>query len=320
MARFVQLTTHNLLGALNLVLVVLCAYVAARVVHNIRRSDPGQINPPIARPVFQSMQPPRSFAYYQPILDRNLFKSNLEDKKADEGEVPDVVEESPLQAKLIATVVTRDESKSSATIEDQTNQKREIYHLKETVMNEAQVVKIERERVIVLRNGKHESLSLYEPVAPGATPGSPGARSAANPYNQIGQAMQPGITAPQGGLRGLQPQVRTMPGVGAQRPRVAELNAVTKFNSQNSDFRVMPHFQQGRIDGFRVFSLSTSSKWAQAGLRNGDVVRSVNDMPLSSVQQFYEAIQRTKDAGAGDIRVEIQRGTNRQVITYRGES
>lgn len=79
----------------------------------------------------------------------------------------------------------------------------------------------------------------------------------------------------------------------------------------------MPHFQSGRIDGLRVFGLSASSKWSQAGLRNGDVVTSVNGQPLGGVQQLYQALQ---SSGAGQVRIDVERGGNRTTIIYQGES
>ena len=301
MARLFQVTTSNLLWALNLILVIVCAYVAARVVHNLRRPEAVQVPAASASaPNFQVSSPPRVFAHYQPILDRNLFKANLVEKvEPPPEEVPEKIEESPLQAKLIATVVSGDEAKSSATIEDQTTRTRDIYHLKGMLMNEAQVVKIERERVVVLRGGAHEALSLYEDknAAKGAVPGM------IPPFGGLGLGIQPGITAPPGGLRGFAPPTNPS--------RMAELTAARKFNTSNQDFRVMPHFQSGRIDGLRVIGLAITSKWSQAGLRNGDVVRSINGRPLSGVAQFYQSLQ-----GGGRLTIEIERGKGRTIITY----
>ena len=317
MARLLQVTTANLFGALNLILVIFCAYVAARVVHNLRRPELSQA--PVAAssgPILQVSSPPRVFAYYQPILDRNLFKSTLVEKTEQKPEeVPDIVEESPLQAKLIATVVFADEKRTSATIQDETSRTSDIYHLKDMVMNEAQIVKIERERVIVLRNGVHEALSLYEDQI--AT-SSPGTAPGVGPMGGFGQSIRSGITAPAGGLRSFAPAPAQPPGPTNQpAQRIVEMNALSKLNSANRDFRVMPHFQAGRIDGLRVFGLSTTSKWSQAGLRNGDVVRSVNGRPLAGVQQFYQAVQ---GSGAGPITVDVQRGPERMTFTYQGES
>jgi len=309
MARLFQVTSSNLLGALNLILVIVCAYVAAQVVHNLKRPEAAQA--PVASasaPNFQVSSPPRVFAHYQPILDRNLFKANLVEKvEPPPEEVPEKIEESPLQAKLIATVVSGDEAKSSATIEDQTTRTRDIYHLKGMLMNEAQVVKIARERVIVLRGGVHEALSLYEDknAAKGAVP------RMIPPFFGLRPGIQPGITAPPGGLRGFAPPAQMPPGSSS---RMGALNALRRFNASNQDFRVMPHFQSGRIDGLRVIGLATTSKWSQAGLRNGDIVRSINGRPLSGVAQFYQSLQ-----GGGRTTIEIERGKERTTVTYQGE-
>jgi type II secretion system protein C len=293
MGRLIQLTTSNLLGALNLVLVIVCAYAAARIVHNIRRPDPALVAAPVAtRPALARAPQARSFGDYQPILDRNLFKSTLVDKDAakQDTEVPDVVEESPLQAKLIATVVSGHEAKSSATIEDLTAHDRSIYHVKDTLMNEAEIVRIERERVVVRRGGKYEALSLYDQE------GNPAATSMSTskvPFlSNFGQ-----------------PTVRPMPG---------GFNTIANFNAQNQQFRVMPYFQAGRINGFRVFALAPGSKWAQAGLRNGDIVRAINGREISNVQEAYKIL--TQLEGAAGVRVDVERGHKRQTITYGGES
>jgi general secretion pathway protein C len=293
MGRLIQLTTSNLLGALNLVLVIVCAYVAARVVHNIRRPNPALAAAPVAtRPALARAPQARSFSDYQPILDRNLFKSTLVDKEAvkKDTEVPDVVEESPLQAKLIATVVSGRKAKSSATIEDLTVHDRSIYHVKDTLMNEAEIVRIERERVVVRRGGKYEALSLYDQEG---KPGAPGAPASKVPF--LSNFGRPGV-----------------------RPMPSGLNTIANFNAQNQQFRVMPSFQAGRINGFRVFALAPGSKWAQAGLRNGDIVRAINGREISSVQQAYEILGQLK--GVAGARIEVERGNQRQTITYGGES
>jgi general secretion pathway protein C len=293
MGRLIQLTTSNLLGALNLVLVIVCAYVAARIVHNIRRPDPVLVAAPVAtRPAVAWVPQARSFSDYQPILDRNLFKSTLVDKDAakKDSEVPDVVEESPLQAKLIATVVSDHKDKSSATIEDLTAHDRSIYHVKDTLMNEAEIVRIERERVVVRRGGKYEALYLYNQEG---KPGTPSAPASMPPF-----------------LNNLQqPAVRPMPG---------GFNTIANFNAQNQQFRVMPYFQAGRINGFRVFALAPGSKWAQAGLRNGDIVRAINGQEISSIQQAYQILGQLKQEAG--VRIDVERGNKRETITYGGES
>ncbi len=292
MGRLIQLTTSNLLGALNLVLVILCAYAAARIVHNFRRPNPALVaTPAVAMPALAWAPQARSFSDYQPILDRNLFKSTLVDKNAaeKESEVPDVVEESPLQAKLIATVVSGDETGSSATIEDLTAHDRSIYHVKDTLMNEAEIVRIERERVIVRRGGKYEALSLYDQNGSLAATSAP---ATTVPFlNNFGQPVR---ATPKG------------------------FNEVANFNAQNQEFRVMPHFEAGRINGFRVFALAPGSAWSKSGLRNGDVVRSINGQEISSVQQAYEILSQLK--GTAGLRIDVDRGRRRQTITYGGES
>jgi general secretion pathway protein C len=301
MDRLFQLTTKNLIGALNLLLVILCAYVAAQVVHNIRRPLPaavagGRPVPTVANPV----APPRTFKAYQPILERNLFKSTLREEPKAEEEAPEEIEESPIQARLVATIVSADENKSTATIEDLSTRETGIYHTNDPLMEEAKVVRIERERVVVLRRGKHEKLSLYdeEGEVSGGTP-APGAPM----LNNLGQPVRPG-SAPRGTIR--------------ERSARGAMQSISNFNTKNKDFRVMPRFAGGQVSGFRVFALSSESAWAKSGLRNGDVVRSINGKEVSNVNQLYDFLSELEKSGS--ISVDVERGNEQQTIQYGGES
>jgi general secretion pathway protein C len=312
MDRLIQLTTKNLVGALNLLLVIFCAYVAAQVVHNIRR--PAPVPAAAARPA-PKVPPPvtaaRTFKAYQPILDRNLFKSTLkEEAKPAPAEVPEEIEESQLKARLVATIVSADETKSTATIEDLSTREKAIYHTNDPFMKAAKVVRIERERVVVLRNGKHEKLSLYDEegnIAGGgrAAPGAP-------VLNSLGQRVRPGAVAPQS--RGREIQSRE----ARQRAGRGSLQGLSDFNTKNKEFRVMPRFNQGKISGFRVFALSSTSTWAKSGLRNGDVVRSIGGRNVSNVNQLYDFLSELEESGP--ISVGVERGGQQQTITYAGGS
>lgn len=305
MDRLFQLTTRNLLGALNLTLVVLCAWAASEIVHDLRQSAPVLTAvTAAAQPVRPPATPPRTFDAYKPILDRNLFKSALAEAPPPvvEAEVPEEVEESPLQAKLIATVVALDEKKSSATIEDLTRRERDVYRVDDDLMNEARIIRIERERVIVLRKGAHEKLSLYD------EDGNAPARPAATPAPSI----RGRVTAPSGLLKGLSPRPSRSGAAGSV------MTAVSEFNTGKGDFRVMPNFRQGHIKGFRIFAVTPDSNWAKSGLRNGDVIESINGREVTSTSDLSELLAELEKTDS--VRLEIKRGGKQQRINYGGDS
>ena len=305
MDRLFQLTTRNLLGALNLVLVILCAWAAAHIVHDLRRPAPALTAvTAAAQPVRPPATPPRTFGAYKPILDRNLFKSALAEAPPPVvvAEVPEVVEESPLQAKLIATVVALDDKKSSATIEDLTRRERDVYRVDDDLMNEARITRIERERVIVLRKGAHEKLSLYDEE--GDTPATRTATPA--------PAIRGRVAAPGGLLKGLSPRV---PKGGAGG---GVMTAVSEFNTKKGDFRVMPNFRQGHIKGFRIFAVTPDSNWAKSGLRNGDVIESINGREVTSTNALADLLAELKKTDS--VRLDILRGGKQQKINYGGDS
>ncbi len=301
MNRLFQLTTKNLLGVLNLVLVILCAWAAAHIVHDLRRPAPALTAVTATeQPVKLPATPPRTFNAYKPILDRNLFKSALAEPPPPvvEVEVPEEVEESPLQAKLFATIVSLDEKKSSATIEDLIRREREVYRVDDDLMNEAKIIRIERERVIVLRKGAHEKLSLYDEDG-----NAPAIRAATPAPSTRGRA-----AAPSGLLKGVSP---TSAKSGA-------MTAVSKFNTNKGDFRVMPNFRQGHIKGFRIFAVSPDSNWAKSGLRNGDVIESINGREVTRTSDLPGLLAELEKTGS--VLLEIKRGGKQQRINYRGDS
>lgn len=303
MDRLFQLTTKNLLGVLNLVLVVLCAYAAALIVHDLRRPAPElKAAAATGQALRAPASPPKTFNAYKPILDRNLFKSALQEVTAPpaEAEVPEEVEESPLQAKLIATIATHDQKKSTATIEDLTSREREVYRVDDTLMKEARIVRIERKRVIVLRNGAHEKLSLYEEDE---QKDRSVRRSRRGPAGSI--------KAPGGLLRGVSPpSPRGAAATGA-------MNAVSQFNARRGEFRVMPNFNHGRVEGFRIFAVTPGSSWAKSGLRNGDIIRSINGRKIEGTNNVAELLSELGESDS--LRLDIKRGDRKQQIRYGGD-
>jgi len=49
--------------------------------------------------------------------------------------------------------------------------------------------------------------------------------------------------------------------------------------------RIVPHISGGRVIGFKLYGIRTGGLMGQLGLKNGDVVRSVNGQPLTSPHQ-----------------------------------
>jgi len=70
--------------------------------------------------------------------------------------------------------------------------------------------------------------------------------------------------------------------------------------------RVVPEIRDGRARGFRLYSLRPDDPWWRLGLRNGDVLISINEMEITSPIEALEVYQRLKFATELVVRFERQ--------------
>lgn len=78
--------------------------------------------------------------------------------------------------------------------------------------------------------------------------------------------------------------------------------------------RIVPAFRDGQGVGLKLFNIQPDSMYAKAGLRNGDVVMSLNGMPLSPAQKALETYEKVKTAPKIDA--EVERDGKRLHLTY----
>ncbi len=77
---------------------------------------------------------------------------------------------------------------------------------------------------------------------------------------------------------------------------------------------VEPSFAKGRFQGFRIVELRPGSFWQRVDLRPGDVVLSVNGMPIERDKQAYDAFQTLRTAS--ELRVDYLRDGQPRSLVY----
>lgn len=78
--------------------------------------------------------------------------------------------------------------------------------------------------------------------------------------------------------------------------------------------RVRPHSRGGEITGFRLSRIRGSSIWSKLGLRNGDVVHSINGIEITSADRALSAY--TKLRSTDHLTVTISRSGNKQALDF----
>ena len=70
-----------------------------------------------------------------------------------------------------------------------------------------------------------------------------------------------------------------------------------------TEARVVPNFQDGQATGFKLFSIRPDSLFASCGIRNGDVINTVNGMAINSPDMALTAYAKLKDAERIDLAI-----------------
>lgn len=202
---------------------------------------------------------------------------------------------SELRYYLIGTVVGRPKD-SYAVINIPEERQHKLFHLGDQV-GAATIVKIERNRIVIDNNGRLEVLEVdFEKKVKGRR----------NPKRSL--------------KRGTTRQSKAAKGVKKisankfilDREEVENLSGdVTQFMTQ---VRIVPNRVDGKPSGYKLFNIKKGSIIESVGLRNGDVIKSINGMSINKPEEAFMAYQQVKDGGAFNI--ELQRRGRTQTLQY----
>ena len=200
----------------------------------------------------------------------------------------------PLRLKLIGAVCG-DPDVSRAVIEDLSTHKQGIYRIGD-VVQQARITRIESDRVLLARAGKTEVLRLRTTVG-GEAPRarySPRVRGGPGGARSVVQALAPGS---------FQVSRRML------RSRMGGMSAIlraTKFT---------PHVVDGKVKGLRVSGVDKIPGAGLIGIRDGDVIESVNGHTLNSLPKAYQVFQKARRQSF--VNVGLLRGEQRRTLSFR---
>jgi len=252
--------------------------------------------------VSTEVQPPGAAV----ILQRNLFGSKIlgtssasaEKTEADLDDLP----ESTLPLKLLGTVVQVNGKRSFAIIHNTTSREQNIYFVDDEVVNGATLTSVTRNKVVLLRNGREEILERDEDQ----TPVSQSVRSRARPTRTVG----PGTS---GG--GQQPvTVRKVGDNNFVMDRREVEGVLQDFNKLLTQIRVVPHFADGKPDGFKIFNIRPGSLFASLGMVNGDIIKRVNGLDITGPEQALQMFQQLRDES--QVTVDLERFRKNLTLQY----
>lgn len=228
------------------------------------------------QPVTSSHESPTTIdrKAYSVIVERNIFGSIGSPIVA---ATPSVKPVSKVPLNLIGTFLSTKEP-SSAIIEDTKKSQQDVFTIKESVFGVAKLVAVFRDRVEIDRDGTIEVLKLED--SSGSTKGSGGAPSGGNEITVDEKEVD---------------------------------QALSNLPLLLTEIRAVPYFKDGQAAGLRLFAIKTGSLFDKIGLKNGDILKSINGSSMGDFTQAVKLFEKLKAERSLSVLLE----RNKQELEYK---
>jgi general secretion pathway protein C len=280
----------------NLALIALAAYFTAGLFYQILGVQLQPTEPTLTEKskVARARQvATKPYGAYRPILQRDLFKTQKEPVTPTQKSDVNLgsLEETKLKLKLWGTV-TGDEEKSYAVIENTQNREQNLYRVGDSIQN-ATLKLILRSKVVLSVNGNDEVLAMEE-IKQGSSPS---------------RVMAGGSRVPrQTGASGIRRQR-----VSLRRNMITE--AIEDVSKLMTQVKITPKMgEDGQQEGLSMSNIKPNSIFRRMGLRNGDILKSVDGQEIQSVDDALKLYDSLKSANK--VSVQIQRRGTERTIEY----
>ena len=212
--------------------------------------------------------------HYELIAKRDLFEfpEGTEIDLGSKGSGDQEAVESALDVQLKGTMVS-DGGFLMAMIEDWTQRKEDLYMVGDSIQD-AEIVKILKDRVILERAGRKETLTLFSDQKSKGRRGRP---------SETGSAARARPTP--------RPSDRQPPSAASANERQAQ----QRVRSLMAQLRLRPHFREGKPAGFVVGQVQPRSIFEESGLQKGDIIVAINDEDVITPNQLLKAYREVAE-------------------------
>ena len=311
-------TIEKYIWALNLLLLFLVAYFLAGFVNfqiNKKYWQAQAIAPRKAPAALASA----AFSYHPPssrIIDGNIFGTIPIPPPGTEGGATAQPLVTSVDASLIGVIYfSVGNPLNQATIKMNHDNKTDNYKEGDEVSPGAKLVEIwPEEAVLKFSNGQTQELyfEFGGPKLPG-TDTPPGAYQ--SPYLTMSPAERDKAHAALRKTLGLDDQIQQLSDNYYKIQKSAIDKAMGNLNEIVTQARMIPNFSgdgpNRKVDGFRVFNIRQGSIFDKLGIREGDIIKSINGANMDSVEKGFELMQSLKYEK--QFAINILRGGNQPV-------
>lgn len=230
-------------------------------------------------------RPTKTKSTYEVIATRDLLKvAKARPASGDRSLTGDVVRPLAEMGLILRGTITGPKEIARAVIEEANQQK--LYRIGESVKS-ATLVAIFRNKVIMDINGQEQMLVVEE------------TRSGA------------GLTTRTLRDRERRPRFPTSSGLAASSGIPDAMKNMDQFIGSA---RVVPYYRGGQPYGFRVSDVVEGAKIYELGVRSGDIIKSINGVPIRTPEDALNAYQELQSNSSVDLEIERQGNTTRVTV------
>lgn len=234
---------------------------------------------------------------------------------------------SDLKVQLTGTMVSGDERWSMALLYDQSSRASFRAKVGETFLDTVRVARIERDRIIIDREGKLEQIELGgEPAKGGPSAGRASLASkplttslskpAWSPPSKLTQKTSPAVSAPvNGALAELRKGITKKSETNFEVSRSTLDSALKNPGRFKDGTRPVPKYENGKLSGFEITRMSGGSIFSELGMRNGDIITSINGKKIRSPNDALKMYQKLNSAS--EIQIGYKRGGVERENSYK---
>lgn len=275
----------------NLALITLGAYFGVSffyqvVAHQIRPSQETQVA--VKSHSRSNTVQKRAFDQYRPIMQRDLFKT----QKSAAPILPQVqynldeMAQTTLKLKLWGTV-TGTLEQAYAVIEDTQKREQNLYRIGDSIQN-ATIKLIERTKVVLNINGQDEVLAMEELSQGGKGAASFSASARSRPTASPARTQR----------------------VSLRRGMIDD--AIKDVSSLMTQIKITPHVEDGQSSGLALSNIKPNSIFRRMGLRNGDILKSVDGQDIRTVDDALRLYENLKSTDSVSVQL-TRRGSDRTI-------
>jgi len=247
---------------------------------------------------------------YSIILKRNIFAEPPPPPKPEPPEKTPIMKPLPPPALTslidLKGIIYFPQGGSFAVMTIKKSNEEVIYKEGDIIAN-AEIAKVSENEVVFVYNGKEERIELKKDTAQGFTEVMPGVSAK--------------VDVPSDGEKGkiINPTAAKLPKFEEPVTVNFDKTMAELRNDRNlmKNLNVAPNLQDGKIDGFKINNIPAGSLPYQYGLRDGDVLRSVNGTFIDSMAKGFSVYNQIIRDGTSLVTVEVLRNNAPVVLTFK---